>query len=137
MYINKTLACLYCKRVIKKRALSLSLHANPRRETAFYSPSTQKATLCLLSFIALLALFPLSFLQSLFLLISYINFQQSIFKNLLCCQIKETQLIYTVNINPYSFLFPFYLYKTVPSIVFFLVARKHFCKTLIMNFSVF
>lgn len=31
--------------------------ANPSRETAFYSPSTQKATLCLLSYIALLAPF--------------------------------------------------------------------------------
>ena len=45
----------------KRKGDSLSLHANPRRETAFYSQSTQKATLCLLSCTALLALFQLSF----------------------------------------------------------------------------
>ena len=39
-----------------KRSVSLSLsHANPRRETAFYSPRTQKkATLCLLSYICII-----------------------------------------------------------------------------------
>lgn len=60
----------------------LSLHANPRRETAFYSPSTRKATLCLLclhsiigSFLALSLLSPAAAnCNDLFLLISS-NFQ--------------------------------------------------------------
>lgn len=51
------ICCLIYKLWSKREKKGECVHANPRRETAFYSPSTQKATLCLLSYIALLGSF--------------------------------------------------------------------------------
>lgn len=67
------ICCLIYKLWSKREKKGECVHANPRRETAFYSPSTQKATLCLLSYIALLgsflALLSLCILWSPFVLI--------------------------------------------------------------------